>query len=40
MPPIRLTFSAPLTTAGHVVRAALALTVILALALGRPAPSR
>lgn len=36
MPPIRLTFSARLTMAGHVVRIGLALTVILALALGRP----
>jgi hypothetical protein len=36
MPPIRLVFSAPLTVAGHIVRAGLALTVILALALGRP----
>jgi hypothetical protein len=36
MPPIKLTFSAPLTSAGHVVRVGLALTVILALALGRP----
>ena len=36
MPPIQVTFSAPLTVAGQVVRLALALTVILGMAFGRP----
>ena len=36
MPPIQVTFSAPLTSAGQVVRLALALTVILGMAFGRP----